>query len=1034
MIASLIGVALTHRLVVAGLCLAVVVGGILAYRQQPIYAYPDISSQQVLVISTYPGRAPDEVARQVTIPIELALGSVPNVQVIRSRTIFGLSVISLIFEEGVDKYFARHRVQDELRDLQLPPDVLPIMGPPGTSYGEIYRYALQSDRGHSLMDLRTLNDWVVMPRLRRADGVADTANFGGFQKQFTLKLDPRQLDRYGLTLDAVVEAVQSNNATAGGSVLTRGEMSLVIRGQGLLENEQDIEGTVINTIGGTPIYVRDVADVELDSRIPRGIFGKDGVSESIEGIVLMRRGESPADTLKSIKEEVGKLNAGVLPDGVQVVPFYDRDLFIKSTLNTVGRSVLLGIMLVLLILLATLGSPILALLVMLTIPFSLLFALILMYATGIPIGLLSIGTIDFGILVAGSMIMADSIAHHLCRNLEGPLKQQLRNTVLWSAVEVARPVFYSMLIIICAYLPLMSLNSIEGLLFRPMILTVLYALTGAMLFALFVLPGLATVLLRTGYRDWENPGLRWFRRSHAALLRLLLRGRWGVAVAAAGLLVAVCVWIVPRLGVDYLPELDEGVVWVRANFPEGTSLEETARFGNIMRSIAGEFPEVTFATSQAGRSDSGIDPFTPNRLELMIGLRPIRDWRYPTRQALVGELRNRFREEFPTTRFNFTQPIIDSVNEDTNGTSADLAVEFSGSDPETLQSLGTQAIGVLQQIRGAVDVNIEQDGPQPQLIIRPDRVLCARYNVHIDSVNRLINTALGGEPIGTLYEQERRFDIVARFDRKYMTSPESIGKLPVYSQSGVPIPLSQVATFSIADGQTMVARYSGRRRITVRCDIVGRDQGKFVAEAQNLFNESVQIPEGYQVRWIGMFQNIERAAVHFAIIIPLTLLVMYGLLVWVLHSQREALLVLLSGPFAFLGGVVALYIRDMSLNVATGIGFVAVFGMSLMNGLLLVHWITSLREQGRDLDSAIIDGTQARQRPILMTSLAAILGLLPASVVQGLGSDVQRPLATVIVWGLFSSTLLTLLVIPVLYRLVSPKTASERFLDIPIKA
>ncbi len=1021
MIARLIRLAMEHRLLVAVVTLLICAGGAWSFQQQPIDAYPDISAQQVLIIAAYPGRAPEEVERQVTIPIELGMGSVPNLQVIRSRTIFGLAVISLVFEEGVDKYFARQRVQEKLSAVTLPAEVTPELGPLATAYGEIYRYELQSDRGLGLMELRTLNDWVVTPRLQRTPGVAEVANFGGLEKQYSLRFDPHQLERYNLSLENIVDAVKSNNANAGGSVLRRGDMSFVIRGRGSLQDEHDLEGTVVNTVDGTPVYLRDVATVELDSRNPAGIFGRDGRAQSVEGIVLMRRGENPSRTLERVKEEVAALNAGVLPAGVKIVPFYDRQYLVDSTLHTVGHSVFMGISLVLLVLLAFLGSPSLALLVVLTVPFSLLFALVLMYLTNIPIGLLSIGAIDFGILVDGAVIMVDNLAHHLTQRRRRASEETIPAAILKSAYEVERPIFFSSLMIICAYLPLLSLTSIEGLLFRPMALTVVYALLGAVLFSLFVIPSLATVLLRNGYADWENPVLQMSRPIYAAVLRQLIRLRWVVAAGVVGALVWVCVQIVPRLGFDFLPYLDEGVIWVRANFPEGTSLDQTANYANRMRGLIREFPDVTFTTSQAGRNDSGTDPFVPSRVEMMVGLKPMEEWTEPNKQALIAKIGRKLRSEFPTTRFNFTQPIIDSVTEDTNGTSANLAVEFSGGDSDKLLEAARQTVNVLRRVRGALDVNIEQEGPQPQLVVQPDRARCARYGVHIQDVNDLINTALGGEPIGTLYEGERRFDIVARVDRQLLTSAESVRRLPVYTKDGVPIPLSQVANFTLEDGQTMIARDSNRRRITVRSDIVGRDQGGFVAEAKQLFAKEVTVPEGVTVRWIGMFENLERASRHFLLVIPITIALIYGLLVLTFGTQREALLVLLSVPFAFIGGAVALYVRGMTLNVSSGVGFAALFGVSIMNGVLMVEWITALRKRGASVDDAIVEGALGRMRPILMASLVAILGLLPASVARGLGSDVQRPLATVIVWGLVSSMLLTLVVVPALYRIFAPK-------------
>jgi cobalt-zinc-cadmium resistance protein CzcA len=502
----------------------------------------------------------------------------------------------------------------------------------------------------------------------------------------------------------------------------------------------------------------------------------------------------------------------------------------------------------------------------------------------------------------------------------------------------------------------------------------------------------------------------------------LLRLRWLVALVVVAVLAAVLSWVGPRLGTEFLPYMDEGVVWVRASFPEGCSLEETAKFGGRIRElILTEFPDVGFISVQSGRNDSGTDPFPPSRMEVMIGPKPREQWKqFRTKNDLVGAIGKRLREEFPTTRFNFTQPIIDSVTEDTNGTSANLAIEFSGPEPDVLQELGRKAEKVLRTVPGAVDVAIEQEGPQPQLLIEPDRQLCARYNVRVDDVNSLINTALGGEPVGTLYEGERVFDIVVKFDRQYFRSPEAVGRLPVFTPDGVPVPLSQVARIEVIDGQTLIAREGSRRRLTVRCDIVGRDQGGFVEDAMQRFDNEVEVPPGYGVKWLGMFENLKRAREHFMRMIPITIGVIFMMLVLTLGSVRAALPVLLAVPFALVGGVLAIYLRGMNLNVSGGVGFAALFGVSIMNGVLMVQRITMLRREGIPFETAIVRGAEELLRPILMASLVAMLGLMPASMATGLGSDVQRPLATVIVWGLFSSTTLTLFVVPVFYRLFSP--------------
>jgi cobalt-zinc-cadmium resistance protein CzcA len=606
-----------------------------------------------------------------------------------------------------------------------------------------------------------------------------------------------------------------------------------------------------------------------------------------------------------------------------------------------------------------------------------------------------------------------------------------------------RSVFFSVVMIIVAYLPLLSLTHIEGLLFRPMALTMVYALIGALVFALFVLPVLATYLFRYGYHEWENPLLTIVKPLYAWSIRGLMAMRWVVLAAVLCIFVVVCVKVAAKLGIEFLPYMDEGVIYVRISFPEGSSLQQTDAFAKRCREIVREFPDFEFVACQSGRNDSGTDPFPPNRLEMMIGPKPREEWSEPYRgkpkHVLIGALRKRLQGEFPTVRFNFTQPIIDNVLDDTNGTSANLAVELSGPDAEVLADLARKTVNMLQSMDGAIDVSVEQEGPQPQLLIHPDRALCSRYNVKIKDVTELINTALGGDPIGVVYEGERRFDIVAKFDRTSVYSPQAIGRMPVFNSEGLAVPLSQVAKIELVDGQTMIARENGNRRLTVRTDIIGRDQKGFADEAEERFKEKIlsqyddgKLPPGYRYKFIGMFENLQHAFFHFLIVLPITVVLLLGMLLVTFGSVRAALLLLLSLPFALIGGVIALKVRGMNMNVSTCVGFAALFGVSIMNGVLMVRSITALRQRGMDKRSAILQGALDCLRPILLASLVAILGLLPASLATGLGSDVQRPLATVIVWGLFSSTILTLFVVPVLYDLFSPHVPPAD--DLPYEA
>ena len=1021
MLTGFLAIVLRHRLLVLSILIGVMGLGAWCFTRQEIDAYPDISSQIVELVTMYPGRAPEEVERQVTIPIELAMGNVPKVEKIRSRTIFGLSVVDLEFEEGTEGYWARQRVTEALPNVSLPPGVTPQMQPYTTAYGEIYRYQIKSDGTHDLMELRTLNDWVIIPRMLRTPGVGDTANFGGFVKQYQVTLNPRQLERYGIALSDVVNAVSSNNSSGGGSMIRRGAESFVIRGVGTLRNETDISRAFIKTVDGTPIYVRDVASVGLGYPMPSGIWSKDRTNESVEGIVVLRKGENPSDTLKRIEDAVADLNDNVLPKGAYIEPYYDRTTLIHNTLETVSHSVLLGIALVILVLLSFRGNPQTAFMVALTIPFSLLFALVLMYFTKIPIGLLSIGAIDFGVIVDAGVIISDQIVRRLGEIKERPSPKIVRQAVLAAVAEVQQPVLFAILIIIATYIPLLTLTQIEGLLFRPMAITLVFALIGALIFSIIAVPVLATLFFRHGLVDWESPVLGLFRPLYRRIVQYLIHFRWAVAVGAMCLIAWVFIRIVPNVGTEFLPYMDEGVIWLRANMPDGMSLEQNAKYGNMIRQILLDFPDVQFCMTQAGRNDDGTDPFPPSREEYMIGPRPRAQWvQFKTKQELIEALGKELRAEFPTVRLNFTQPIIDSVTEDTNGTSANLAIDYSGSDSTVLLDLCRKTVTQLRKIPGAVDANLEQEGPSTQLVISPDRALCSRLNVRMDDVNTLINTALGGAPVTTLYEGERQFNVVVKFAQKYMQSPSAIGRLPVFTTDGIPVPLEQVAKIELKDGQTLIARESNQRRMTVRCDIMGRDQGGFVKEAQEVMAREVPLPNGYKAEWLGMFENLDRARQHFAVLVPVTLAIVYVLLAAAFGSQRAVFVVFLAIPFALVGGILALYFRGMNLNVSTGVGFASLFGVAIMDGVVMVRRITQLRSGGMDIDSAILEGTQQRLRPILMASTVAILGLLPASLATGLGSDVQRPLATVIVWGLVSATILTLFVVPVMYRILSP--------------
>jgi cobalt-zinc-cadmium resistance protein CzcA len=1001
--------------------------GIFALTRLNIDAYPDISGVQVQLITELPGRAAEEVEKQITIPIERAMLGIPGIDIIRSRTIFGLSLVQILFREGTSDYFAREQVYQKLGELSLPEDVKPAMGSLSTAYGEIYRYELVHAEKQDPMELRTLNDWVVIPRLMQVQGVVEVANFGGKGKQYAIHLDVQKLLQYGVKLQEVIEAVQANNSNGGGSILQRGSTALIVRGLGRINDYRELEKIFIKNAYGTDIFVSDVGNVVVDHLPRTGVFGKDDNADSVEGIVRMRRGENPSQVLKRINDAVKELNETVLPAEIRIKPFYDRTQLIHETVFTVSENTLLGICLVIVTLILFLKDVRMALIVAATIPASLLFALLLMYFSNIPISLLSVGAIDFGIVVDGAVIVAENIIRRMSHRMHYS-GNEFADNLLDSAVEVQKPMLYSMALVIIAYIPLLSLGSIEGLLFRPMAITLCFALLGALLFALYLVPSLTNYFYgKQGYIAEKKEGVLFSRikNFYAHILPILIARRNRVAVIFLAFFSTLLVVIVPNLGTEFLPYLDEGNFWMRANFPEGSSLSETSEFAAEIRNLVREFSEVSFVSSQTGRNDVGNDPFPMNRIEFMIGLKPRSQWKnYKTKLDLEAAIRNKLQKRFPTLRLNITQPIMDSVTEDTNGTSADLAIDIMGPDMETLRKTARATVALLRKIPGSENVNIEQEGPQPQLQIKIDKEKLARYRLSAQSVNNVVNTAIGGLPVSQIYEGERRFDILVKFRPTQMKSPQDIELLPVFNEQGEAVPLGQVATIRVIDGETLIARAKNLRRITVRCDIRNRSQGDFVSDAQSRFNKEIEIPAGYSVEWLGMFENLARARTHFALLIPLTIVLIFLLMLAIFRSVGKAALVILTVPFALSGSVIAMAVRGMHFSVSAAVGMTTLFGIATMHAILMLSYITHLEAEGRSSLDAILEGAKLRLRPVIMTALVAFLGLLPASLATGIGSDVQRPIATVMVWGIFSSALLTLFLLPVFYALFFTEQSS----------
>ena len=1018
MISQILRFALRQRFVTLLLTLLLVAAGLWSFKELKIEAYPDISDTQVEVITTYPGLAAEEMEQQITIPLERALNNAPKLESRRSRTIYGLSIIDLTFAYGTDDYFARQVVTEKLGEVTFPTGVTPSLAPLTTPIGEMYRFTLNGPAGIGAMELRELEDWVIAPRLLQVPGVADVTPFGGLIKQYQVVIDPALLEKYNLTVASVVTALKNNNRNAGGAVVDNSQQSLVIRGVGRLHSTDDISNIVLLAQKGTPILIKDVASVQIGAAQQTGIFGLNDTSGGIEGIVLMRRGENPSDVLAALKGAIQDLNDNQLPPGVKIVPIYDRTDLVDNTLHTVGHTLLEGFIIVTLVLMFFLGSPKAAFLTAITIPLALLFAFICMRVNGVPANLLSLGALDFGIIVDGTLVMVEHIVRNLAKRRPQP-GEGVMNVIRDSALEVERPIFFSLLILIAAYLPLFTLERVERRLFTPMAFTVCSALVGSLLFALTLIPVLSSYLFRSKFPTWENPLLGWLSSRYEGILHKLM-ARPRTVVATATVIVVIALLFGRTLGSEFLPSLDEGVIWVRANLPPGISLQESSHVASDMRRIIESYPEVRLVTSQTGRNDSGTDPFGPNRNEMLIGLKPYDTWPSGvTKVTFVEELRRKLNQQIPGVALNFTQPIIDTVTETITGSSADLAVIIRGPDLQQLRSLANSSLGVIRGITGATDVSIEQEADQPGLRIDVDRSKIARFGLNIEDINSIVESAIGGIPATSLYDGDRQFDVTTRYFPAARSNAANIGDILLHTADGQRVPLRDVANIQVVNGPSIIARRENQRQITVRTNIEGRDQGGFVEEAQGRFTEQVKLPPGYSVEWGGQFENLDRARKRLYLILPVTIGIIFALLFFAFGSTKNAGLVLINVPFSAVGGILLLWLRGMHFSVSAAVGFISLFGVAVMSGVLYISEINRRRhEEGTTLEDAVIQGAKSQLRPRLILILVALLGMVPAATASGIGSDVQRPLATVVVGGLLSTLLLTLLALPSLYYLV----------------
>lgn len=1017
--------AIQKRWLVLALFLLLGIFGYYSWTKLAIEAYPDIADVTSQVVTQVPGLAAEEVEQQITIPIERALNGMPGMHVMRSKSTFGLSMITIVFQDGTDDYFARARIQERLNELALPFSAVPGLDPLTSPTGEIFRYIIES-KGADLRTLTELQNWVIIPKIKEIAGVADVTNFGGITTQYQLELDPKKLEQYNLGIDAVEECLQKNNANAGGSILNRGEQAFVIRGIGLITDLADIGRIVVQSVNGVPVYLNDLGKLQYGNLERKGILGfsdrKRTYSESIQGIVLLLKGQNPSEVLAGIHRAVDELNQNLLPDGVQIHPFLDRTELIDTTLNTVSHTLIEGMALVVVVLIIFLGSWRGALLVAVTIPISLLIAFVLMKITNIPANLLSLGAIDFGIIVDGAIVMMETI---LKKREENPSEELEEKSIAAIALKIAKPIFFATLIIIIAYIPLFAFERVEKKLFTPMAFTVGYALFGALAAALLLIPGLAYMIYRKPKNLYHNAWLEKLTNLYATGITKLLQTPKRIFLPLALILAAIAGLSV-TVGKDFLPPLDEGSIWLQVQLPPGITLEKSREMSDTLRKHTLKFPEVTYMMVQAGRNDDGTDPFTPSHFECSIGILPYNQWPAgKTKSDLIEELSKEYAGMQGYT-VGFAQPMIDGVMDKISGAHSELVVKVYGEDVKETRRIAEDVEEVLKTVKGAVDVAIDQEPPLPQMQIHVNREKIAQYGLNVSDVSDLITVALGGKAISQVYMGSKVYDVICRYKEDSRNTPEKIGNLMLSNNNGIKIPLSQVADIRLNTGESTITREHNQRHLTVKLNVRGNDLSTLLEAAQTKIQQKVKYDnDKYQIRWGGQFENQHRAYNRLLVIVPLVLALMFLLLYAAFGKFNQAALILTIVPLALFGGMLALNIRDMTLNISSAVGFIALFGVAIQNGVIMISHINSLRKQEIPLKAAVIDGAKHRFRPILMTATVAVLGLLPASLATGIGSDVQRPLATVIVYGLLFSTIITLYALPALYYLMERKSAQR---------
>lgn len=1047
MIERILDFSIRWRVLMLVVAAGIVAAGMYAALRLPIDAVPDITSNQVQINTLAPGFAPEEMERYVTFPIEVAMSTVPRKEEIRSISQFGLSQVTVTFADDVDIYWARQLVLERLLEAEreLPPGVSPELAPVSTGLGEIYQFTVERDEqataasaqltsdaateangtgfpglsGDELTDLRTILDWYITPQLRTVPGVIEVNSYGGREKQYEVLVDPRRLSARGLTLRQVVEALERNNRNAGGAYLERGGEQQIIRGVGLIQSLQDVENIVVAAHNGTPVFVRDVARVQVGSEIRQGAATRDGRGETVIGVAMLLKGENSRTVTEAVRERLEAVQR-TLPPGIVIRPFYDRTVLVNNTIRTAATNLIEGGLLVIGILFLFLLQLRAGLIVSAAIPLSMLIAIMVMWRFNISANLMSLGAIDFGLIVDGAVIIVENTVRRLAeaRHRAGQALDEGRRLAITreAAVEVLKPALFGMVIIIAAYLPIITLGGTEGRMFRPMAYTVIAALVGALILSVTVIPAFSAMFLKVPKKERENRALDWLRTRYGRVLRNALDHR-AATVGAALAFCAICGVLATLLGTEFLPDLDEGALVVNHVRVKSVALTESVRQTAIVENTLKKFPEVQAVVSRIGRPEIATDPMGPDMADTYAMLKPQDEWRPGvTTQSLFQEIGEEL-EEIPGVVASLSQPIEFRMAEllEGIGVRSDVGIKVFGDDLEILQREAQEIANVVREVQGAEDVRVQQVAGLPVLQLTVDRERVARYGVNVGDVQEVIETAIAGTEASTVLEGFMRFDLVVRFPPELRSDAEALGALLVQTPEGTNVPLSQLTTMATEEGPAEVSRENGQRRITVEANVRGRDLGSFVDEAQGRVEREVTLTPGYRVEWGGTFENLESGRQRLMVVVPLTFLVIFLLLFVTFNSLRQAGLVFTGIPFAVTGGVLALLLRDMNFSMSAGVGFIALFGVAVLNGVVLVTFINQLRDSGHSLRDAVIEGAETRFRPVLMTATVASLGFIPMALSTGTGAEVQRPLATVVIGGLVTSTVLTLVVLPTLY-------------------